>query len=180
MPERSCKILLLSVDRCHHSQFSALPSVWSINLYLWQQSTFVLKTCKPFCPAVVSTLICNTVGRVCSKQSGYPVSFKVFFTEDEHAVYYIFKNLYECALYKIITCSHNEEWKEGGKYNKIRNNLQPMPIVFCHYLQHFKAGEQRGGFVHHNSNFPLSNSSLFFDLSNVSSESYGYLAIYLI
>lgn len=140
------------------SMFSALPSVWSINLYLRQQFTFTLKTCKPFCPAVVSILICNTVGRVYSKQNGHPVFFKVFFTEDEHAVSYIFESLYECALYKVITCSHNQEWKGGGKYNKSRNKIlhnqcQLFSVIICNILKQ----ESRGFFVHNSGNFPLSN-----------------------
>lgn len=118
------------------SMFSALPSVWSINLYLWQQFTLILKICKPFCPAVFSTLICNTVGRVYSKQSGHPVSFKLCFTEDEHAVCFISESLYKCVLYKVMTFYSVPRIKN-------KNTKKAMTIVFCHYLQNFPTEGQR-------------------------------------
>lgn len=85
------------------SMFSALPSVWSVNPYLCRQFTLTLKICKSFCPAVFSTLICNTVGRTYSKHSGHPVFLKVCFTDSEHTVCFSSEDLYKCVIYKAIT-----------------------------------------------------------------------------
>lgn len=85
------------------SMFSALPSVWSINLYLCRQFTLTLKICKSFCPAVSSILICNTVGRTYSKHCGHPISFKVCFTDSEHTACFSSEGSYKCVSYEAIT-----------------------------------------------------------------------------
>lgn len=118
------------------SVFSALPSAWSRNLYLCRQLTLTLKICKSFCPAVFSTLICNTVGRAYSKHSGHPVSFKVCFTDSEHTVCFSSEALYRRVFYKAITF-----------YFVLRNKnmiiKKAFAIVFCHYLQNFQTKNQK-------------------------------------
>lgn len=84
------------------SMFSTLPSVWSINLYLCWQFTLTLKIWKSFCPAVFSTLICNTVGRTYSKHSGHPVSFQVYFTNSEPTVCFSSDISYKHVLSKAM------------------------------------------------------------------------------
>lgn len=113
------------------SMSSALPSVWSINLYLWQQFTLTLEICKPFCPAVLSTLICSTVGRACGKQSGHPVFSNVCFTEDEHAVCSISESLCKCVLYKVMTFY---------SVPRIKNKNTKKAVTICRIFQQKSRG----------------------------------------
>lgn len=147
------------------SVFSALPSAWSTNLYLCRQFTLTLKICKSFCPAVFSTLICNTVGRAYSKHSGHPVSFKVCFTDSEHTVCFSSEALYRRVLYKAITF-----------YFVLRNKnmiiKKAFAIVFCHYLQNFQTKKTEGFFSLRISQSLISKPILFLDHNTNNSESY--------
>lgn len=101
------------------SMFSALPSVWSINLYLWQQFTLT-ENLQAVLPSSLQYINCNTVGRVCSIQSSHPVFFKV---SSQRTIMFFTLSLKDCINEDFITLWHltlfpESRMKRGGKrYN---------------------------------------------------------------